>query len=245
MTRKTTGSAKTESLHRRILSEVEGNIVSGRWPPGYRLPSEFEFTATYGCSRMTVNKVLTQLSAAGLIERRRRTGSFVALPRSEAAILELHDIRTEVQALDQPYRFEIVGRSIRKAAGHDLVLLGVPEGTRLLSINTRHHAGEHPFCYEERLMNLATVPEAEHESFEETSPGAWLVAKIPWTRAEHHIRAAEADDGLARQLDLKPGAACLVIERRTWRSESPVTFVKLAYPANAHQLVARFSPEQS
>lgn len=90
-----------------------------------------------------------------------------------------------------------------------------------------------------------TVPGAETEPFNEASLGAWLMAEIPWTRAEHLIRAAEADTALATALDLKQGAVCLVIERRTWRGDDPVTFVTFAYPANAHQFVARFTPEQS
>jgi GntR family histidine utilization transcriptional repressor len=43
---------------------------------------------------MTVNKALSQLAKAGLIERRRRSGSFVRRPRSQAAVLEIHDIAT-------------------------------------------------------------------------------------------------------------------------------------------------------
>lgn len=245
MIRKKTRGRPVDSLHRRILSDIERNIVSGRWPPGHRMPSEFEFATRYSCSRMTVNKVLTQLSAAGLIERRRRTGSFVALRRSEAAIIELHDIRTEVLALDQPYRFVVTHRAVRRARKADIVHIGVAVGTRLLAISCRHYAGEHTFCHEERLISLDTVPGAEAEPFAEASPGAWLMAEIPWTRAEHLIRAAEADPAMATALDLKQGAACLVIERRTWRGDDPVTFVTLAYPANAHQLVARFTPEQS
>jgi len=34
--------------------------------------------AQYGCARATVNKAVSALAAAGLIERHRRAGSFVA-----------------------------------------------------------------------------------------------------------------------------------------------------------------------
>ena len=64
--------AKAKSLHELILGEVEGRILSGEWPPGYRIPFEHELTAQYGCSRMTVNKALSALVKKGLIERRRR-----------------------------------------------------------------------------------------------------------------------------------------------------------------------------
>ncbi|MGO4842794.1 GntR family transcriptional regulator, partial [Rhizobiaceae sp. 2RAB30] len=96
-----------QSLHQRILNDIRDRILSGEWPPGFRIPFEHELTAEYGCSRMTVNKALSQLAKAGLIERRRRSGSFVTRPRSQAAVLEIHDIRIEVEALGLPYRYEL------------------------------------------------------------------------------------------------------------------------------------------
>ena len=67
---------------------------------------------------------------------------------------------------------------------------------------------------------------------------------VPWTAAEHRIRATGAERATAAALDLAEGAPCLVIERRTWRASEPVTYVKLTYPADAHELVARFAPTQ-
>jgi GntR family histidine utilization transcriptional repressor len=69
--------SKDATLHQSILSEIEGRIVSGEWPPGHRIPFEVDLAQQYGCSRMTVNKVMTQLAKAGLIERRKKSGSFV------------------------------------------------------------------------------------------------------------------------------------------------------------------------
>ena len=58
----TTG--KEATLHQRILSDIESRIVSGDWPPGHRIPFELALAEQYDCSRMTVNKVLTQLARA-------------------------------------------------------------------------------------------------------------------------------------------------------------------------------------
>ena len=102
--------------------------MSGDWPPGHRIPFEHELSAEYHCSRMTVNKALSQLAKSGLIERRRRSGSFVSRPRSQAAILEIHDIRAEVQALGRPYRYELVAREIRRATAADRQRLDVAAG---------------------------------------------------------------------------------------------------------------------
>jgi cytochrome c-type biogenesis protein CcmF len=58
------------SLHQRIRADIQERILSGAWPPGHRVPAEHELMAEYGCSRMTVNKALSALAAAGLIDRR-------------------------------------------------------------------------------------------------------------------------------------------------------------------------------
>ena len=71
-----TADSKGVSLYQRILSDIRGRILSGEWQPGHRIPFEHELSAEYGCSRMTVNKAMSELARTGLIERRRRSGSF-------------------------------------------------------------------------------------------------------------------------------------------------------------------------
>lgn len=234
----------TQSLHQRIMTDVRGRILSGEWPPGHRIPFEHELTAQYNCSRMTVNKALTQLARAGLIERRRKSGSFVLRPQSRSAVLEIRDIMMEVQALGLPYRFEITRRIERQARRADLELLRQARPIAVLALTCRHFAGVQPFCFEERLINLEVVPEVVDEPFAELSPGPWLVERVPWSAAEHRIHAAGANRAAAAALDIDERTPCLIVERRTWSDEQPVTHVRLTYPGDGHELVARFAPEQ-
>ncbi len=99
------GMLETErepSLHQKILADIEGKIISGEWSPGHRIPFEVDLARDYGCSRMTVNKVLTQLAARGLIERKRKSGSTVRHPTAQSAVLEIRDIASEVASLGCP-----------------------------------------------------------------------------------------------------------------------------------------------
>ncbi len=84
------------SIEARIRGEIEGRIRSGEWAPGTRIPFEHELVATHGCARATVNKALTRLAREGLIERRRRAGSFVA----RAA----HPLRSDRRSRHRPAR---------------------------------------------------------------------------------------------------------------------------------------------
>jgi GntR family histidine utilization transcriptional repressor len=237
--------APSVSLHQQILADIQSRILSGQWPPGHRIPFEHELTAQYGCSRMTVSKALTQLASAGLIERRRKAGSFVTRPHSQSAVLEIQDVRAEVAALGLPYRYEILARRKRRATRADRALFGVAASDMILALTCRHDAAQRPFCLEERRINLSAAPEAADEPFETVSPGAWLVGRVPWTSAEHRISAAATRGETARALNLAEGVPCLVIDRRTWSGETPVTHVKLTYPGEAHELVARFTPRRT
>ncbi|TGP46539.1 histidine utilization repressor [bacterium M00.F.Ca.ET.159.01.1.1] len=232
------------SLHQRILSDIRDRILSGAWAPGHRIPFEHELTAQYNCSRMTVNKALSQLAKAGLIERRRRSGSFVRQPQSQAAVLELHDIRIEVEALGLPYRYERLERLKRRSSAEDRTLLGLNASGPVLALEGLHFAGERPFALEQRLINLSAVAEADEEEFLDIAPGPWLIGRVPWSEAEHRIRAMAADENIADALDIEASAPCLVVERRTWSAEHPVTHVRFIYPAESHTLVARFTPSQ-
>jgi GntR family transcriptional regulator, histidine utilization repressor len=230
------------SLHQRILSDIEQNILSGRWPPGHRVPSEHEFADEYQCSRMTVNKVLTQLARSNMVERRRKAGTFVMRSQSRSAVLEIQDIRTEVLALGLPYRYELIVRKKRRSLHKDMDALELNEPGPVIELTSLHYAGTRPFCLEYRLINLVAVPQAADKAFKDEPAGAWLVSHVPWTSAEHRIRASAADTEMASLLKVKSGTPCLIIQRRTWIGASPVTFVRLAYLGEDHELIAHFSP---
>lgn len=232
------------SLHERILRDVEGKILSGEWPPGFRIPFEHELTTEYACSRMTVNKALSELVKRGLIERRRRSGSFVTRPHAQSAVLEIHDIQREVQELGLAYRLEVRSRIVRKGTAEECAKLELKAGSEILVISASHFAGTMMFCNEERLINIIAVPEALGESFEAIAPGTWLLKQVPWSAAEHKIRAAAADKRMAEKLGVTTGTACLVIERRTWNGQMFITSVQMTYPGDRHELVAQFSPSQ-
>jgi GntR family histidine utilization transcriptional repressor len=225
-----------------IRQEIEGRIRSGAWAPGHRIPSEHELMEQYGCSRMTVHKALSALAAQGLVTRKRRAGSFVAAPTNEETILEIHDIEAEISATGRAYGYKLLGRRVRPATAEDADRLKVEAGQRVMALRARHAADGEPFVIERRLINLAAVPEASEQGFADSPSGSWLLRRVPWTDAEHSIRAISAEPDVAEQLDVKSGAACLLVERRTWQSGTPITFVQLIYPGDRHQFVGRFGP---
>ena len=231
--------------YREIYDALRQKIVSGVWPAGHKLPSEHELARTFGCARMTISKALGALAEQRLITRRRRAGTTVSAPRPQESVLEIHDIEAELVAAGSTYDYECLDRRVRPATADDAGALGVTAGTPVLSLIGLHRADGRPHALEERLINLRAVPEARRERFSRTSPGRWLLQRIPWTDAEHQICALNADASIARRLEIPRHRACLCIERNTWLDEQRITHVRLIYPCDQHRLVARFRQQRA
>lgn len=234
---------RAASLHRRIYDDIERAILSGAWPPGRRIPFEHELTARYACSRMTVSKAISELADRGLVVRRRRAGTFVAAPRTHAAVLAIPDLAAEIEGRGQAYGYRLLERMIqapRTAGEADLAA-----GGDLLFLASLHSADELPLAVEHRLIALSATPEAEAVDFKRTPPGGWLLRHAPWTEAEHRITAAPASASEAGLLDIEASAACLCLERQTWRDGVGLTQVRQTFPGDRYDLVARFSPSRA
>lgn len=230
----------TTPRYREIHDALREKIVSGAWPPGFKLPSEPELARTFDCARMTISKALGALAERGFITRRRRAGTTVNAPRPQESVLEIHDIEAEVRAAGHEYEYQCLAREVRPATASDGSGLNVAVGTPVLAVSGLHRADGRPHALEERLINLEAVPEARRERFNKVSPGGWLLSRIPWTEAEHQISALNASHLIARHLEIARNKACLCIERRTWREDSRITYVRLIYPCDQHRLIARF-----
>jgi len=237
-------SKKAPTLNHRIRSDIESRILSGEWQPGFRIPFEHELMEQYHCSRMTVNKVLTTLAESGMIERRRRAGSFVARqpPHLEQVALEIPDIEVAVTERGHAYVFELLERALRKPrAGVTEEVELVGEG-KLLAMRCLHLADGKPLALERRLINPEAVPETLEVDFSTHAPGSWLLQNVSWTRGQHRISAVAANAEEAALLKVPLGTACLVIDRQTWRGELPITWVRQMFLGDAYDLIARFAP---
>lgn len=234
-----------QALHERIRSDMETAILSGALPPGARLPTEADLMAQYGCARMTVNKAISALVAAALVERRKRAGSFVARPKVHSMVLDIPDMEQEVLRRRQRYDFRLISRTVRPALADDADEQQLSGGAALLVLEGLHLADGEPLAFEERLISLNAVPEIEDQGFRDVSPGAWLLKHVPWTEAETRIAAVNARAQMARYLEQSDGAACLFIERRTWRGDMGVTFVRQHFVGASYDLIARFGPARN
>ena len=232
----------TTTLVQRIRIDLESAIRSGRLAPGDRIPTEQALAQRYGCARMTVHQALTGLVGSGLIERRKKAGSFVARPHLQTAVLEIPDIAAVVAARGGRYRFELLTRGRRKGAELEEPIERFELAGAALLLDGLHVADDRAFALEHRIINLAVVPEAESVDFSAEAPGSWLLGHIPWTEARHRISAQGASTQAAHRLGVAKGAACLQVERWTWRQRDPVTFVRQLFPGDLYDLTAEFTP---
>ncbi|MHA6289602.1 histidine utilization repressor [Maricaulis sp. CAU 1757] len=229
-------------VYDQVKRAVAQLIRSGDWPPGTRIPSEADMVTHLGTSRMTINRALRELTEEGLIVRRRRAGSFVAQPEPPSALLRIVDMSHAIPKAGQAYGYDCQSSQTVPADDEIARRMQLPRGARLQALRCLHTADGLPLELEERWINLDLLPEAAHIDFNDVSPGSWLLKAAPWTEAEHTVSAINADEALAEALDIAPGAACLVLERRTFHDNVVVTYARLTHPGERHSMTERFAP---
>ena len=231
-------------LHERIRSDFERRILSGELAPGDRLPIEQELMQEYGCSRMTVSKALSALATAGLIDRRKRAGTFVARPKVHSMVLDVPDIAAQVRERGQDYAFQQLRRRVRPPGDDEEEVLLAGSGS-LVQIDGLHLVDGAPLGVEFRLVSATAVPEIVGADLDSVPPGTWLLQHVPWTEAETRISAVAALGKEAEWLSVAAGTPCLCVERRTWRGTERVTYVRQLFLGDAYDMVAHFGPSVS
>jgi GntR family transcriptional regulator of arabinose operon len=71
-----------QTKYQRVFEELRREIVSGKYSPGQKLPSEAALVKRFGTSRITVGRAVRDLRQAGLVERRAGSGTYARLPKT-------------------------------------------------------------------------------------------------------------------------------------------------------------------
>lgn len=220
-----------------IRAEVLRRIRSRDWPPGAVIPGEEALAEEFGVARATVNRALTALAEAGVLERKKRAGTKVAELPVRRARLEIPVIRLDVLARGLAYDFQLLADRTVPAPAPVTARLGLAEGTPMRYLETLHLAGGRPFVLETRWLNPACLPSPAPD-FRETSANEWLVTHVSLVSGDIAFTAEPATAREAEVMGVPPGTALLVAERTTHGIAGPVTLVRLAHaPGHRVQMV--------
>ncbi|MGR3436123.1 MAG: GntR family transcriptional regulator [Shimia sp.] len=214
-----------------VRDEVLRRIRARVWAPGDLIPTEAALAAELGCARATVNRALREIAATGLLDRRRKAGTRVALRPVAKAVFDIPVMREEVEASGRAYAHRRLSRAVRRAPAAMARAIGTHAGAEMLRLGALHLADGAPYALEDRWIALGTVPEARDEPFEAVSANEWLLRHAPYTHGEIAFGAVAADAGTARSLDCAEGAPLMSLDRVTWNGARPVTQVRILFHA--------------
>ena len=221
-----------------IRAEVLRRIRARDWAPGTLIPGEEALAAEFGVARATVNRALTALAEAGVIERKRRAGTRVAELPVRRARLDIPVIRLDVLGRGLAYDFRLLADRVAPAPVPVTARLGLQEGTPMRQLETLHLAGERPYVLESRWLNPAVLPDPPPD-FTAVSVNEWLVTHVSLVSGDIAFTAEPASLREAEVLGVPRETALLVAERTTYGTMGPVTLVRLAH-APGHRVVMTF-----
>ncbi len=216
-----------------VRDTVLARIRARHWAPGAVIPGEEALAVEFGVARATVNRALTELARAGIVERKRRAGTRVAALPVRRATFDIPVIRAEVQGRGQTYAIRLIREEHARPALDIALRLGWPtQGGealgRMICLETLHLADGAPFAHELRWLN----PQVLHDpapDFARISANEWLVAHVPFFTGDIAFSAEAAGEEVGRAMGLDPATPVLVTERCTWGEVSPVTWVRLTH----------------
>ena len=210
----------------QLAEALEEEIVSGRWQPGTRIPSENELCGHYGLSRTTVRQALARLGQEGLVRRDKGRGTYVSESRPRSWLIQstegfFHDelLRGGRAVTSRMLRLERA-RLPRWASDS----LGLPAGSEGVVVERVRSVDGVVALYVVNCLPPFTADAVlgldPNESLYQRLIEALGVDVVGGTRS---LEAVTAGNKLARLLEVEPGAALAYIESCTWdQDERPI-----------------------
>ena len=228
------------ALYQQIKDFVAGNIQHGSWKAGDRLPSENDLVQQFGVSRMTVNRALRELLEQGRIRRVAGVGSFVAEDKPRSHLLRIASLAQDIRSRGHDYRCEVIVVERISATLETAAALGLHTGASVFHSVCLHKEDGVPVQLEDRFVNPAMVPGFAQQDFSQEQPSDFLVRTVLFDQMEHVVDAVLPTPEQASLLQMEPGQPCLLLTRRTWQREVPITIVRCLHPGARYRLGSRF-----
>ncbi|GAB3562158.1 GntR family transcriptional regulator [Amycolatopsis endophytica] len=203
----------------RIRTELEQRIRSGALPPGSRLPTEAELQREHSVGRATAQRVLTELAQAGLVERHRRRGTFVASGARQENLLRVAN--PVLKGPEIPGRHAVDAVTLIPAREAEADLPGVAGDAPVHQLRRlKFDVDENPIAVELSVVPFAVAPRLREEDLVHLTMHDYFArAGIPAAKSRVYIDPVNLDEETAHRLRLPAGTAVIRLRRLTWLAD--------------------------
>lgn len=219
--------------YQRLVEAFSSCIISGRFKPGERVPTETTLAEQLPVSVGTVQKALARLVANGLVVRHRRTGTFIADRRSQVEEVFVYRFKDpETGKYKMPF-VRTVAVSVDENSGPWQDALGV---ARCVRVDRLVWFDQQPpafssvyFTYEHGKMYL----DQPLEDLNGSSLHRMLIERfnLPTMRMEHAISCRTLDAAACRELMLPEGTMGMVWDIKDFSiQDMPLLFQRYQLP---------------
>lgn len=231
-------TATFSPLYQQIKVLITASLQAGEWKPGELIPSENDLAARFGVSQGTVRKAIDALSNENLVTRRQGKGTFVATHHEVRSQFRFLRLAADSGKIGHPDNRVIEVRQLR-APLEVAKLLAMKTGEAVIFIRRTQSFEGVPTILDELWLPGSLFKGLTAERLAEYKGPMYGLFESEFNtrmiRATERVRAVQADNESAPQLDIACGAPLLSVERISYSySERPVELRRSLYLTTHH-----------
>ena len=221
----------------QVYVVLQQRIRDGEWSADAAMPTEQEFAARFGVSRVTIRKALNMLEEEKLILRQQGRGTFALPPARGNPRADFSGFLESVVDVEKRTRVRVLQFDAVALPNDVAELLECPPGARGLKIVRVRSDNDTPFSF-----STCYVPAPEAELLTQQALGNRTVLStlsaagvVPAT-AEQRLGATVADVDVARHLKIDVSAPLITLTRVV-RSEDgrPIELIRAFYRPDKYE----------
>jgi len=216
-------------LHHQLQTALHVLIEDGALVPGDALPGEMRLCEQYGVSRTVVRQAMTDLQHAGLIERFKGRGTYVARPRPPQGLVQsLTGQFEDMASLGLLLTSEVRSLGLVAAEPSVAAALDITDGSGVVLLERLRFVDDEPWVVAFTYLHADLLPALAEADLERGS--LYALMNTLGQRPVHGTRTVEARHGsnaVTAALGVAPASPLLLLTSIGYRADHrPVEYFK-------------------
>ena len=230
---------KYERIRQQLLSEIS----TGAFTEGEDFPSENAVADRFAVSRMTARRALSELEREGYLTRIPGRGNILKKPTFNQGFFTVKPFRDYAKSVGATPSTRVLTADVRSLPEEGKDKLGVE---RAIFVHRLRSLDGETVLEEQRFLRHDLCSGILKEDLESESIHDLLIYKykLPLTKVWQQLKAITLDKTQAERFECQEHTPAFLLERVTYTSGDPVTWVTYVMRGDKYSFENEFAPQE-